>query len=80
MRLDTLMRRVLRQEVLRRERGLEPDAGSVDDLPNPYEPDEAAAFVDLLRSPFPGSEAPASPATCTRCATAVPTCARRSPT
>jgi glycosyltransferase involved in cell wall biosynthesis len=61
MRLDTLMRRVLRQEVLRRERGLEPDAGSVDDLPDPYEPGEATAFVDLLRTPFPGADAPRIP-------------------
>jgi hypothetical protein len=61
MRLDMLMRRVLRQELLRRELGFEPDAGSVDDLPDPYEPGQAAAFVDLLRSPFPGSDAPRVP-------------------
>ncbi len=61
MRIDLLMRRVLRQEVLHRERGREPDAGHVDDLPDPFEPGEAAAFLDLLRSPFPGADAPRIP-------------------
>jgi glycosyltransferase involved in cell wall biosynthesis len=61
MRLDTLMRRVLRQEILRRERGAEHDVGSVEDLPDPFDPDSAGAFVDLLRTPFPGSEAPRIP-------------------
>jgi glycosyltransferase involved in cell wall biosynthesis len=61
MVLDGLMRRVFRQELLRRERTLEHDIGSVDDLPDPYDPGEVDAFVDLLRTPFPGSAAPRIP-------------------
>ena len=61
MRLDLLMRRVLRDELLRRERSPEHDAGAVDDVPDPYEPGEAAAFLDLLRTPFPASGAPRIP-------------------
>ena len=58
MVLDGLMRRIVRQELLRRERTLEHDAGDVDAVPDPYEPGEVDAFVALLRSPFPGSAAP----------------------
>ena len=58
MVLDGLMRRIVRQELLRRERTHEHDVGGVDDVPDPYEPDEVAAFVEMLRSPFPGSAAP----------------------
>jgi glycosyltransferase involved in cell wall biosynthesis len=61
MVLDGLMRRVFRQELLRRERTLEHDVGSVDDLPDPYDPEEVDAFVELLRTPFPGSAAPRIP-------------------
>jgi glycosyltransferase involved in cell wall biosynthesis len=61
MRLDTLMRRVLRQEILRRERGAEHDPGSVDEVPDPYDPAGAHAFVELLRTPFPNSAAPRIP-------------------
>jgi glycosyltransferase involved in cell wall biosynthesis len=61
MRIDLLMRRVLRRELLRRERSSEHDVGSADEVPDPYEPAEAAAFLDLLRSPFPGSDAPRVP-------------------
>jgi len=58
MVLDGLMRRIVRQELLRRERALEHDTGDVDGVPDPYEPSEVEAFVALLRSPFPGSAAP----------------------
>jgi glycosyltransferase involved in cell wall biosynthesis len=58
MVLDGLMRRIVRQELLRRERTLEHDAGDVDAVPDPYEPGEVDDFVALLRSPFPGSAAP----------------------
>ena len=61
MVLDGLMRRIFRQELLRRERTHEHDVGGVDDVPDPYEPDEVAAFVEMLRSPFPGSAAPRIP-------------------
>ena len=62
MPLDTLMRRVYRQEVLHRERSGEHDVGVVDDLPDPYaSPTSADEFVELLRTPFPGSQAPRIP-------------------
>ena len=80
MVLDGLMRRIVRQELLRRERTHEHDVGGVDGVPDPYEPDEVAAFVEMLRSPFPGSAAPASRATCTRSTTAGPTCRPPVPT
>ena len=49
MVLDGLMRRIVRQELLRRERTLEHDVGDVDGVPDPYEPDE----VDGVRGPAP---------------------------
>ncbi len=52
------MRRIVRQELLRRERTLEHDVGDVDGVPDPYDPAEVDAFVAMLRSPFPGSVAP----------------------
>ena len=58
MVLDGLMRRIVRQELLRRERTLEHDVGDVDDVPDPYDPAEVDAFVAMLRAPFPGSAAP----------------------
>ena len=58
MVLDGLMRRIVRQELLRRERTLEHDVGDVDGVPDPYDPAEVDAFVAMLRSPFPGSAAP----------------------
>jgi glycosyltransferase involved in cell wall biosynthesis len=58
MVLDGLMRRIVRQELLRRERTLEHDVGDVDDVPDPYDPAEVDDFVAFLRSPFPGSAAP----------------------
>ena len=61
MALDGLMRRVYRQELLRRERSREHDVGAVDDLPDPYDPRPVDAFVALLRTPFPGSAAPRIP-------------------
>jgi glycosyltransferase involved in cell wall biosynthesis len=58
MVLDGVMRRVYRQELLRRERGLEHDVGAGDDLPDPHDPVEVDRFVELLRTPFPGGDAP----------------------
>ena len=58
MVLDGLMRRIVRQELLRRERTLEHDVGDVDGVPDPYDADEVDSFVAFLRSPFPGSAAP----------------------
>src|SRR4030095_328742 len=61
LRLDRTMRRLFRQELLERERGTADDVGKVDELPDPFDPDQADGFVALLRSPFPGSEAPRIP-------------------
>jgi glycosyltransferase involved in cell wall biosynthesis len=58
MVLDGLMRRIVREELLRRERSLEHDIGDVDAVPDPYDPAEVDAFVAMLRSPFPGGDAP----------------------
>jgi glycosyltransferase involved in cell wall biosynthesis len=58
LRLDLTMRRVFRQEVLRREQGIGHGLGRVDDLPDPFDPGGADDFVALLRSPFPDSEHP----------------------
>src|SRR5690606_17202707 len=59
--LDGLMRRVYRQELLRRERTLEHDVGAADHLPDPYAPAEVGRFDAMLRTPFPGSAAPRIP-------------------
>src|SRR5690606_19735004 len=48
MVLDGLMRRVYRQELLRRERTLEHDVGAADHLPDPYDPAEVGRFVEML--------------------------------
>jgi glycosyltransferase involved in cell wall biosynthesis len=61
LRLDRTMRRLFRQELLERERGTADDVGKVDELPDPFDPDQADGFVALLRSPYPGSEAPRIP-------------------
>jgi glycosyltransferase involved in cell wall biosynthesis len=61
LRLDPIMRRLFRQELLERERGTADDVGKVDELPDPFDPDQADGFVALLRSPFSGSEAPRIP-------------------
>jgi glycosyltransferase involved in cell wall biosynthesis len=61
MVLDGLMRRIVRQELLRRERSLEHDIGGVDGVPDPYDPAGVDDFVAMLRSPFPGSAAPRIP-------------------
>jgi hypothetical protein len=61
LRLDKTMRRLFRQELLERERGTADDVGKVDELPDPFDPDQADGFVALLRSPFPGGEAPRIP-------------------
>lgn len=61
MVLDGLMRRVYRQELLRRERTLEHDVGVADHLPDPYDTAEVGGFVEMLRTPFPGSAAPRIP-------------------
>ena len=37
------------------------EVGKVDELPDPFDPEQAERFVALLRSPFPGSEAPRIP-------------------
>lgn len=58
MRIDQTMRRVFRRELLLREEGDRDYLGGADDLPDPFEPAEVAEFVELLRSPFPGSDAP----------------------
>ena len=58
MRINGLMRRIYRREMLQRNLGEPYGIGEVADLPNPFDPDEVDAFVALLRSPFPGSEAP----------------------
>jgi hypothetical protein len=61
LRLDRTMRRLFRQELLERERRAADDVGKVDELPDPFDPDQADGFVALLRSPFPGNEAPRIP-------------------
>jgi glycosyltransferase involved in cell wall biosynthesis len=61
MVLDGLMRRVYRQELLRRERSLEHDLDGADALPDAYDPAQVDDFVRLLRTPFPGSAAPRIP-------------------
>ncbi|MBN2622867.1 MAG: glycosyltransferase [Acidimicrobiales bacterium] len=61
MVIDGLMRRVYRQELLRRERTREHDIGAADELPDVYDPAQVEAFVEMLRSPFPGSPAPRIP-------------------
>lgn len=61
MRLDTTMRRVYRREIIERDLQVTDDIGAVDEMPNPFDPDQADAFVALLRSPFPGSDAPRMP-------------------
>ena len=58
MVLDGLMRRIFLQELLRRERTLEPDVGPVDEVPDPYDAGTVEAFVAMLRTPFPASAAP----------------------
>ena len=58
MRLDVTMRRVYRREILERDLQVTDDIGAVDDLPNPFDPAHVDAFVALMRSPFPGSDAP----------------------
>jgi glycosyltransferase involved in cell wall biosynthesis len=59
--LDKTMRRLFRQELLERERGTADDVGKVEELPDPFDADQADGFVALLRSPYPGSEAPRIP-------------------
>jgi len=61
MRLDLLMRRIYRREIIQRTLGQPHGIGAVDDLPNPFDPAQVDAFVALLRSPFPGSHAPRIP-------------------
>lgn len=57
VRLDLTMRRLFREELLRRE--LDADRfGDPGDLPDPYEPAGADRFVALMRSPAPGTEWP----------------------
>ncbi|HEY8547205.1 MAG TPA: glycosyltransferase, partial [Acidimicrobiales bacterium] len=58
MRIDPLMRRIYRREILQRRIGQPHGIGTVDELPNPFDPAQVDAFVALLRSPFPGSAAP----------------------
>lgn len=61
MRIDRLMRRLYRREILQRSAGEPHGVGEVDDLPNPFDPAQVDAFVALLRSPFPASPAPRIP-------------------
>ena len=58
MRIDVLMRRIYRREIIQRSLGEPRGLGEVDALPNPFDPAEVDAFVALLRSPFPASLAP----------------------
>ncbi|MGH9212154.1 MAG: glycosyltransferase, partial [Acidimicrobiales bacterium] len=57
MLIDGAMRAELRAEVLRREQA-DTDAGGVDDVPDPFDDREVERYVELLRSPSPGGEAP----------------------
>jgi glycosyltransferase involved in cell wall biosynthesis len=59
--LDKTMRRLFRQELVERERGTADDVGKVEELPDPFDADQADGFMALLRSPYPGSEAPRIP-------------------
>lgn len=60
-RLDVLMRRVYRQEVVGREKGQLGYTGEVADLPDPFGPREVDAFVELMRTPFRQGPAPGVP-------------------